>query len=181
METKFEIIEDKKSKIIDRLSSEYSHNNISLEEYERLIEYCHKIETDKELVILEKIIEGNNSVPKNSEQIKSYDNDAGNYSTILSSRKITGSLMSGNFVNILGETKIYLNEEDLIENETVLNVFVVLGEIKIFVPENVDVICNVFPILGDASVRENSRNIGNNKKLRVTGNVILGEIKIKTK
>jgi len=181
MESKYEIIEDKKNKIVERLSSEYSQNNISLEEYERLIEYCHKIETDKELIILEKIIEENNSVPKNNEQINSYNINARNYSTILSSRKITGLLSNENIVNILGETKIYLNEEDFVGNETVLNILVILGEIKIYVPENVEVICNVFPILGDMSIREKQKDIGRSKKLILTGNVILGEIKVKTK
>jgi len=155
MGNKLEIIEDKKNKLVERLSSEYSQNNISLEEYERLIEYCHKIETDKELNILEKIIEENNAIPKNNGQINSCNNNARDYCTILSSRKITGLLMSGNIVNILGETKIYLNEEDLVEYETALNILVILGEIKIYVPENVDVICNAFPILGDMSIREN--------------------------
>jgi len=185
MEMKYELIEDKKTKIIERLSSDYAQNNISLEEYERLIEYCHKIETDKELTILENIlektIEENNPIPKSSEQIKSYNNSASSYSTILSTRKITGLAANVKMVNILGETKIYINEEDLIKNETALNVLVVLGEIKIYVPEDVDVICNAIPILGEITIKENPKNTGRNKKLIITGNVILGEIKVKTK
>jgi hypothetical protein len=49
-------IEDRKEKITEELSRQYSLNKISMEEYERLIEYSHKIETEKELMILEKIV-----------------------------------------------------------------------------------------------------------------------------
>ncbi|MDR1247798.1 MAG: hypothetical protein LBK63_00705 [Treponema sp.] len=48
-------MEDKKEKITEALSKQYALNKIFLEEYERLIEYAHKIETEKiHLRLLEK-------------------------------------------------------------------------------------------------------------------------------
>jgi hypothetical protein len=82
-------LEDKKEEITEELSKQYSLNKISLEEYERLIEYAHKIETEKELIILEKIVNENNvtTVYKDISKEKINNARAKNEYTILSSKK----------------------------------------------------------------------------------------------
>jgi len=184
--------EERKEKLTDRLSTQYSMNHISLEEYERLIKYSQNLETDKELTILEKIIEGydrpavnnyNNERQESQSGFKSADNYADNipqnHFTLLSSRNTSGPLTVGNFVNVLSSHKIVINEEDLINSETILNFMVVLGDVVIYVPENVNVISRVIPLIAEMKIDKNIRNRGGKKDLVITGNVILGEIKIK--
>jgi len=181
--------EERKEKLTDRLSTQYSTNNISLEEYERLIKYSQNLETDKELTILEKIIEGyerpsvNNYDNENPSHFHSYggysDNASQNHFTLLSSRNTSGPLTVGNFVNILSSHKVVIFEEDLINSETILNFMVLLGNVEIHVPENVNVISRVIPLLSDVSIGNNVRNRGGRKDLVLTGNVVLGEIKVK--
>ena len=189
-------IEDRKEKITDKLSTEYSMNRISMEEYERLIKYSQTIETDKELQILEKLVEGYGDQGTGQQGISREDsysefsgtnnyNSNSNYGerdhvSILSSRTTTGVITSGNFVNILGDQKIIITENDLVNKETILNFVVMLGSVTIHVPDNVNVICKAFPILGDISIANNITRNGR-KNLVITGNVILGDIKVKVR
>ena len=169
---------ERKDKLVEKLSSEYSLNHISLEEYERLIEYSHNIETEKEFRILEKIIEENKSAQTadNSRTVSS--NIAKNYFTLLSSRQTSGPLTGGNFITILGNHQIVVKEEDLINRETVFNVMVLLGEITISIPDNVEVINDTVPILANVTNDEGVGTGGATKRLIIKGNVILGEVKI---
>jgi len=181
--------EDRKEKLADKLSTQYSLNNISLDEYERLIKYSQNLETDKELAILEKIIDGydrpavnnysNESQPNFKSSYFSGDISPQNHFTLLSSRSTSGPLTMGNYVSILSNHKIIINEEDLINNETTLNFLVVLGEVVIYVPENVNVISRVIPLLSEVSINNKVKNRGGRKDLVITGNVLLGEIKVK--
>jgi predicted membrane protein len=182
-------MEDRKEKITDRLSTVYSLNRISIEEYERLIKYSQDIETEKELQILENLINGYNTEKKPEnifdikprENVTAVDNQPREQFTLLSSRKTTGPITSGNFSNILSAQKIIITEDDLINTNTTLNFSVILGEVIIHVPENVNVISKVMPILGEVSIANNVCESGGSKTLFITGNVILSEIKVKVK
>jgi len=176
-----ETLDERKDKITEKLSSEYSLNHISLEEYERLIEYSHKIETEQEFRILEKIIEESKSADTANYARTAPSNIKKEYLTILSSRQTSGPITSGNFVNILGSHQIILKEEDLINRETVFNVTVVLGSIEISIPDNVEVISNAAPLLANVSINENARTGEAVKKLIINGTVILGTIDVKRK
>ncbi|MDR0323246.1 MAG: cell wall-active antibiotics response protein [Treponema sp.] len=176
-----EVINERKNKLVEKLSSEYALNHISMEEYERLIEYSQKVETDKELKILEKLIDENTSVETNTRREINIGNIEKNYFTFLSSRKTTGPIVSANISNVLGDHKIYLNEDDLIEDETTLNISSVLGSVVIYLPDNVEVVCRVIPILGDVTIKDQFRNKGSRKKLILNGSVILGDLKVKPK
>jgi len=175
------LLDERKDKIADKLSSQYSLNHISLEEYERLIEYSHKIETEQEFRILEKIIEESKSAQTAEKAGTSSNNIEKKYTTILSSRQTTGPITHGNFVNILGSHQIILKEEDLVNRETIFNVSVLLGSIEISVPNNVEVINNAVPLLANVSFNENTGTGEAEKKLIINGSVILGTIDVKRK
>jgi predicted membrane protein len=179
-------IEDKKDKITEELSRQYSLNKISLEEYERLIEYAHKIETEKELVIIGKIINENNitTVYKNTGEEKPDNAHIRNDYTVLSSRKTSGSMLNeinGKIITILGDTHIIIDNDDLTEDETFIDIVVVLGDIVIHIPKNIAVINKAVPVLGDVSGDEGNKNSGQGKKLIITGKVILGNMTIRRK
>ncbi|MCL2265164.1 MAG: cell wall-active antibiotics response protein [Treponema sp.] len=173
-------IDERKNKIAEKLSSQYSVNLISLEEYERLVEYSQKIETKTELMILEKIVDGRNVSQANYESRPQLQNIDKEYTNILSTRTISGPMVSGTITNILGETKITLTEDDLINDETVIHVSSILGSINISLSGNIDVICNAIPILGEVS-NKNKKHNEYGKKLIIKGTVLLGEIRIKNK
>jgi len=186
-------IEDRKEKITEKLSTDYAQNRISMDEYERLIKYSQAIETEKELQILEKLVDGYGD-QGTAQQINQGGNSCNDFSfannqfsnsdygerehvSILSSRTTKGVIKSGNFINILGDQKVIITEKDLINRDTTLNFIILLGSVTIYVPDNVNVICKAIPILGDVSVADNIS--GGGKNLIITGNVILGDIKVK--
>jgi len=185
--------EERKEKLTEKLSTQYSLNKISIDEYERLIKYSQNIETDKELTILEKLIEGydtpqenNSSYSAGQDRRQDYyggnsyiNNSPQNHISILSSRNTTGQLTSGNFINILSSHKVTIFEEDLINTETVLNFIVILGDVEIHVPDSVNVINKTIPVLADIKIDDNVRNRGGRKDLIINGNILLGDIKIK--
>ena len=174
-------VEDRKNELVEKLSTQYSLNQISMEEYERLIKYSQDIETEKELKIFEKIIKEHDAP-----DIKNDDDDdemparthQSNF-TIMSSRKTTGPIRSGNFVTIMGDHKIVINEEDLIKNKTVLNVFVLMGDMIIYVPENVSVFIKAFPLMADIIVPDALSSKADQKKLIINGAAIMSDIKVK--
>ena len=180
-------LEERKEKITDKLSTEYSLNHISIEEYERLIKYSQTIETEKELQILEKLVDGYNG---NESYDREIETDGSNYFysgnaekehvTLLSSRKTTGPITNGSFINILGSEKIVITEKDLVNRDTTLSFVVLLGSVDIQVPDNVNVINKTLPLLSDVKIADNITTHGR-KNLIIAGNVILGEIKVKVR
>jgi hypothetical protein len=61
-----EIIEERKEKAIENLSDSFAKNKLPLEEYERLVEYIQKIESERELIVVEKMVAeyGGSELPK---------------------------------------------------------------------------------------------------------------------
>jgi len=187
--------EERKEKLTEKLSTQYSLNRISIDEYERLIKYSQNIETDKELTILEKLIEGYEAPRDNNSSYNAgqdrrqdfyggssgsdYSNSSQNHISILSSRNTTGQLTTGNFINILSSHKVTIFEEDLVNSETILNFIVILGDVEIRVPESVNVINRAIPVLAEIKIDDNVRNRGGRKDLIINGNVLLGDVKIK--
>jgi hypothetical protein len=178
-----EAAEGKKEKLTEELSRQFSLDIISLDEYERLIEYAHKIETEKELAIFEKIVY-ENSLAAEAAGGTAGRKTAGrrrNEYTILSSRKISG-LRPGeikNIINILGDNHVIISGDDLGGAETVIRVFAVLGEIVLHVPADISVINRVIPVMGGVFGGSESGNAGGGKKLVIEGTVVLGNITVK--
>ena len=84
-------------------------------------------------------------------------------------------------MNVLGEHKIIITESDLINDNTTLNVMVLLGTVTIHVPESVDINIKVIPLLADISAPDNVRNRNARKSLTINGSCILGNVSIKVK
>jgi len=195
-------VEDRKEKLVDKLSTSFSLNKISLEEYERLIKYSQNIETDKELQILENLIEGHSASEAKTESSRVFETHSDhsayrssginaspqNNVTILSSRTMKGALTSGNYLTVLGDNKIIIDEDDLVNGNTELNFMVLLGSVVIHVSENIDVISRVIPVLGDVFIDKKVKNnstrseaSSGRKRLTLNGNAFLGDIKVKVK
>jgi hypothetical protein len=180
-------IDEEKVALSDTLAEKYAQNQIAIEEYERLVEYITKIETGKELTIARKIIEESVVLDANERTAarpESSISNAINHYTILSSRKIPGSVIgqsNGLFVTILGESQITIGEKDLLKNETVLNVATILGSTIIRVPENVTVINEAVPVVGDVRMGRNVliAEYPGIKKLIIRGMAILGDVTVK--
>ena len=199
-----EIIEERKEKAIENLSTSYAKNRLPLEEYERLVEYIHKIESERELIVVEKIVheysaedDGNDISNKPSEKsagrFSDHDDEdepdyyrhhhsSGSNLTLLSSRTISGPVKSGSqYVSILGSEYIKIRKEDLHKQRTILNVVSILGENVIFVESGIRVTNNTIPVLGgawvDSKVHKQARD--GEPELIIAGAALLGNVTVK--
>jgi hypothetical protein len=192
-----EIVEERKEKAIESLSDSFAKNKLPLEEYERLVEYINKIESERELVVVEKIVREYGAGYDASDASLANDNDedevddyhgydhfsqSGSNLTFLSSRNFSGPLKSGaQFVSILGSEHIKIRKSDLEKRRTVLNVVSILGESTISVESGIRVINRAVPILGgawtDRKVNDHTRQ--GDAELIISGAALLGNITVK--
>ena len=187
-----EIVEERKEKAIENLSDSFAKNKLPLEEYERLVEYIHKIESERELIVVEKMVAeyGGSELPKKSvyedddDEVDRYNppEHQGSSLTILSSRTISGPVESGmQFVSILGSEHIKIRKADLSRRKTVLNVVSILGESVISVESGIRVSNRAVPVLGGAwTDRKVERDAENGElELVISGAALLGNITVK--
>jgi hypothetical protein len=187
-----EIVEERKEKAIENLSDSFAKNKLPLEEYERLVEYIQKIESERELIVVEKMVAeyGGSELPKKDtyededDEVDNYPNSThqGNSLTVLSSRTISGPVESGmQFVSILGSEHIKIRKADLSRRKTVLNVVSILGESVISVESGIRVSNRAVPILGGAwTDRKVERSADNREpELVISGAALLGNITVK--
>ncbi|MDR0410756.1 MAG: cell wall-active antibiotics response protein [Treponema sp.] len=194
----------RKNKAVDRLSVQFSKNAMSLEEYERLIDYIQKAESERELTIIEKIV-GESAAYSGMENDKSYGRKtpqrhehSPSYSplngilgsewsdiTFMSSREISGASLVGkrrSFLSFLGNTSIIIEEGQLPQGKTVVNAVSFLGNIVITVPSSVKVTMEANAILGNTTI---DRGTGitealhaNVPELVVTGGAFMGNLAV---
>jgi hypothetical protein len=188
-----EIIEERKGKAVETLSASYAKNRLPLEEYERLVEYINKIESERDLVVVEKIV-AEYSVDKDTRPANDDEDDEPDYPshhdhrnslsnlTILSSRNFSGPVKSGSqYVSILGSGNIKIRKEDLNKRKVVLNVLSILGDSLILVEPGIRVTNRVIPILGSAWIdnKVNKQSRSGDPELVISGTSLLGNITVK--
>jgi len=191
-----EIVEERKEKAIENLSDSFAKNQLPLEEYERLVEYIQKIESERELIVVEKMVAeydgselpkksayGGNKLPDEDDKVDYYHSPEhqGSSLAILSSRNISGPVESGmQFVSILGSEHIKVRKADLSRRKTVLNVVSILGECVISVESGIRVSNQAIPILGGAwTDRKVERDAEDGEpELVISGAALLGNITV---
>ena len=189
-----EIIEERKEKAIENLSTSYAKDRLPLEEYERLVEYINKIESERELIVVEKIVAeyGGKETPgrafDDDEDTPDYHSDyyqnpiASNNLTLLSTRTFSGPVKTGSqFVSILGSAQIKVRKSDLSKKRTVLDVVSLLGDCTVFVEGGIRVINRAIPILGNTETNHkvDLEVKDGEPELVISGAALLGNITIK--
>jgi hypothetical protein len=115
-------LDEEKDKLTTELSEQYSQNIVSMEEYERMVEYINKIETIKEVNIVAKIIQENKN-KENNEWMLSDPKGGKKHLSLFSWRSSTVKPVNGsagNYFSIMGANRIVIDE--LPKGKTVLHV-----------------------------------------------------------
>jgi hypothetical protein len=183
-------IEERKARAIESLSVQFSRNVLPMDEYERLVEYIHRAESERELAIIEKIVD--ETALYAGVRQEGAPREAGDSSpdmikpalTLLSTRIIPGEILrrdNGAMITILGESIIDIQEGDLPPGRTVVNQITLLGTTEIRVPPNLAVSVSALPILGNITVARGveTRRYPGEPELIITGPVLLGEIHVR--
>jgi hypothetical protein len=178
-------IDEEKDKLAKELSEQYSQNIISMEEYERILEYINKIETKKEINIIEKIIQENNiennglTIIQNNEimipKIKEKHLSMFSWRTT-NVKSINGN--GGKFISLLGTNRIIV--DNLPKGMTVINVNSIFGLTEVIVSKNIKIINKTVPIFsGIFSPNEINKENEELPELYIIGKAIFGNITIK--
>ncbi|MDR1095003.1 MAG: hypothetical protein LBL31_01295 [Spirochaetaceae bacterium] len=178
-------IDEEKDKLTQNLSEQYSHNIISMEEYERILEYINKIETKKEVSIIEKIIRENNVANNEAAIIQNNEIKIAKikekHLSMFSWRTTNVESINGNagkFISLFGTNRIIVT--NLPKGRTVINVNSVFGLTEIIVSKNIKIINKAVPVFsGIFSPNETNGKNEELPELYITGKAIFGNITVK--
>ena len=178
-------IDDRKDEMIQELSIKYSQNIINIEEYERMLEYINKIETNLEIKIIEKILHEINKDNKEliiSPNNKIITNYKEKHLSLFSWKTSNLDLFNGNsgkYFSVFGTNRIIVN--NLPKGKTILNVNSIFGLTEILVSKNIKIINKATPFLSGIFIsNEVNVNEEDNPELYIFGKAIFGNITIKT-
>jgi len=179
-------IDEIKENLTLKLSEQYSKNIISLGEYERVLDYLNKIETENEFNIIEKIIH-EIDLNKNELTIIQNNNNASmeaknKHFSMFSWRTSNVKFKNGyggKYISLFGTNRIIV--ENLPEEKAILNVESIFGLTEILVSENIKVIIKAVPVFSGIFVpNEINKEKDNFPELHITGKAIFGKIVINT-
>ena len=172
-------LEEEKSRLTEKLSDQYSKNAISLEEYERLLEYVNKIETSKEVVLINNMIQGN-SVNTYSEAPALRSKKHEEYLALFSWRTTTLKPQSGKggkFTSLFGTNRIIV--DTLPPGKTVIHIECVFGLTEIAVSQHIRIVNKINPVFaGVFAPDETSIEDENLPELHIKGEAIFGNVTI---
>jgi len=172
-------LDEEKEKLFNKLSEQYSKNVINIEEYERIVEYVNKIETNTELNIIERVIEENNQKNNDISMIphnKNYEKHLAVFSwksTNLKSNNGNG----GKYLSLFGTNRIII--DNLPKGKTVINVDSIFGLTEIVLPKSIKIINNIVPVFSGIFIPdETNEKEGEMPELYITGKAVFGNITI---
>jgi hypothetical protein len=176
-------IEQEKERLTNILSTQYSQSLIAIDEYERLLDFVNKTETNKEIEYLKKIIDVNETYTlKNNNVVQTINNlpvtvkksffwKFNIFKKDESNKKIVN-------YNGIYELKLYVS--DFIENKLSIKITLYNGEIHIYIPKNTLIVNNIKRFNGNIRFNEqteiNSNDFSNELTLKGTmynGNIFL--------
>jgi len=175
-------IEYEKNRLTEKLSDQYSRNVITLDEYERLLEYINKIETTKEISIANNMLQVYRFAdPPEPEPVTGiFDFIKGQrYDTIFSNRTInveSRNGMGGKFSVVFGTNKIIV--ANLPPGKTVINIECVFGSIEILLCQNVKIVNSITPVFSNVDT-PHDRYDEYLPELHLKGEAVFGNVTIK--
>jgi hypothetical protein len=180
---------------MEALSVQFSQNALPLEEYERLVEYINRIEHERELAIVDTIVDkivseadlyaGNptpSPAPVSTTPVPAGDGEPKLDLALFSNREISGDTLltrRRSFLALFGNTIITIRDGDLPAGRTVLHVSAVFGNVTIKVPPSLVVSLEAAAYLGNVVSRSQGQRLPCCPELVITGGAYLGNIEVK--
>ncbi len=194
MEVKLEDrpLEQVREEVIDQLIYNYSHGVISAEAFERRLDDAMKTDDPHKIIALVADLplavdkqyqdEKETVFTPNYSHQQSTDDDK--LISILGSNERSGKWLVPkeiSIVDVLGATKLDFTDAVFQHQHVTINVLCVLGENKIYVPENVNVVSKISSILSEVDNSSTSLATKQAPTITIIGKVILGALKVKKK
>jgi hypothetical protein len=169
---------EEKDRLTGALAGQYSQNIITMDEYERILEYINKIETLKEVSIIDKIIQENNN--KNNEFPALIQNNNEKHFAVFSWRTTNVkpyNQNAGKYISLFGANRIII--DNLPKGNTIININSVFGLTEIIVSRNIKIINRITPLFsGVFAPAETNIEDAEAPELYITGKAIFGNVTI---
>ena len=181
-------LEQEKDRLTEKSSELYSTSIITVDEYERLIEYINKVETKKEISVIDNIIRGcagsaheaPEPVYRETSVFKRHDKYE--HTAVFSSQTsylepINGK--GGKFISIFGTNKIIV--DNLPPGRTVVKIESIFGMTEIVVSRNIRVTIKADTVFSGVFTPNESYKDPAMPELLIKGEVIFGNLTITRK
>ncbi|MGB1261554.1 MAG: DUF1707 SHOCT-like domain-containing protein [Cognaticolwellia sp.] len=185
-------IEQVREETIDQLIVNYSHGVISADAFERRLDQAMASESHQEIVdlVADLTLKADSQYSENKEQqfTPNYTNTNGGNTLKLQS--ILGNIeRSGQWYvpkiitvnNILGEAVLDFTDAVFQHQNITIKLNCVLGSNKIYVPENINVVCKSYGIV--SSIENKAPSLANRQApiITIEGKVVLGSLNVAVK
>jgi hypothetical protein len=168
-----------KEKLINILSEQYAQDLITIDEYERLLEFVNKTETNKEIEYIKKIIDTNETyVLKATNQ--SVEKENSNNIILMILKKIFRKNNIRKIKIFSGNYELKLHDIDFVENLLTIKLTIFSGDVIIYIFNNTAVENDIKCFSGkiNMSNQNNIRNEEIKNKLILKGNIFDGNLYI---
>lgn len=180
-----------RTEILEKLNDAFANGFLEMEDYESRVELAHKavsIEDLQKVVydfpdssLKNRFAEKPQVTHEHKKPININIDLQDTVFTVLGDNTINGvDLPSDNLnvVNILGETNIDLTSENYIKNLFEINVFCMLGSLRIYAPDNIKIKTQMMNILASSENSAPETDAKQEKIVTIKGVCLLGDIKI---
>lgn len=185
-------IEQVREETIDQLIYNYSHGVISAEAFERRLEQAMNSNCHQEIVelIADLTLKADSQYNNTKEQqftpsySNSDSNDSLNLQSILGNIERSGQWYAPKTItvnNILGEAVLDFTDAVFQHQNITIKLNCILGSNKIYVPENINVVCKSFGII--SSIENKAPSMANRQApiITIEGKVVLGSLSVAVK
>jgi len=174
-------IEAEKERLSEKLAGQFSRNVITVEEYERLLEYLTKVETRREIAILEDLCleTGAEATVYAAPAVRGH---GGRHLSLFSWRSSTLLPVDGNggrYSSVFGANRIVV--DNLPAGRTVLAVNAIFGLAEIVVGKGIKVTVDMSPVFSGVFVSSGvNQEEEARSELYITGRALFGNVTVKT-
>ncbi len=185
-------IEQVREETIDQLIFNYSHGVISSEAFERRLDQAMNSESHQEIIDLVADLtlkaDTNYNNKKEHQFTPSYSSsssdDSLNLKSILGSIERSGQWYVPKIItvnSILGEATLDFTDAIFQHQHVIIKLNCILGSSKVYVPENVNVICKTYGIV--SSIENKAPSMANRQApvITIEGKVVLGSLDVSIK
>lgn len=172
-----------RDQVIEQLKFNLTKGHLEIDEFEQMVRFSLTTQSKKELLSLAEDLPEKELVPASSVDFDAYEAKESVIS-ILSNQKKGGRWAPSKLLRVLtvlGSAEINFCEAPVKEQVTYIALDCWLGEVKIVIPEGVNIISNVKTILANCNHRGESQITVNAPTIVIEGKVVLGEVSIEEK
>jgi len=178
-------LEQRRQAVIDVLTEQFSQDRIAMDDYERLVASAQQANDLMALAQVEDQVPETALAPAR-ETAPVAAEDIQHLSAFMAERRLGGNWLRGKAVaafTCMASQVFDFREVSLPPGELRLELFVLMGDARIIVPEDLAVRMEAVPIMADAAVgkRVSTRERAGSPVLVVCGNAIMGSIKVDVK